>query len=129
MPRLASLLLLVASALAFSACDSDDPADSALAEAEANLGAWTWIDVEGSVCRDGSATGIGVRLQDGADDLVIYLEGGGACFNGVTCATNPSRQTEPSTSIQVQAPRLASASARALSAGSSESQAENARAL
>ncbi|MEM6286811.1 MAG: pectin acetylesterase-family hydrolase, partial [Bacteroidota bacterium] len=51
---------------------------------------WTWIDVEGSVCRDGSATGIGVRLQDGADDLVIYLEGGGACFTGVTCATNPS---------------------------------------
>nr|WP_276604062.1 pectin acetylesterase-family hydrolase [Nannocystis pusilla] len=39
------------------------------------------------MCRDGSTTGIGVRYGAG-DDLVIYFEGGGACFNSDTCALN-----------------------------------------
>ena len=77
--------------LTLSACDSGsgiDP-DGPLGEAVANIGQWTFLDVEGSTCRDGSDTGIGVRLQPGADDLMIYLEGGGACFNGATCNGNP----------------------------------------
>ena len=88
MPRL-SLFALALAALTLTSCDSSEP-DGPLVEAEANLGTWTWIEVEGSVCRDGSPTGIGVRLQEDADDLVIYLEGGGACFNAETCAANPS---------------------------------------
>ncbi|WP_412069680.1 pectin acetylesterase-family hydrolase [Rubrivirga sp. IMCC43871] len=89
--RLLTAAALVATLFALPACDSgESEIDGPLAEAQANLGQWTFIDVEGSVCRDGSATGIGVRLQEGADDLVIYLEGGGACFNGATCTTNPS---------------------------------------
>ena len=60
-------------------------------EAEANLGQWTWIDVAGAQCRDGSATGLGVRLQENADDLVIFMEGGGACFNDPTCSQNRAR--------------------------------------
>ena len=88
MTRLRSLVVLAALALTVSACDSSGE-EGLLADAEANLGQWTWIDVAGSQCRDGSSTGIGVRLQDGAADLAIYLEGGGACFNGATCATNP----------------------------------------
>ncbi len=47
---------------------------------------WTWIDVPGARCRDGSKTGFGVRLNPGSDKVYIYLEGGGACFNGATCA-------------------------------------------
>lgn len=54
------------------------------------MGNWTWIPVDGARCRDGSSTGIGVRLQEGATGLLIYLEGGGACFNDLTCTTNPS---------------------------------------
>jgi hypothetical protein len=50
---------------------------------------WTWIGVDGTQCRDGSPTGIGVYLT-GSDKLVIYLEGGGACFSGATCYVNPS---------------------------------------
>lgn len=93
MLRFRSLAFLAALLLVLPACDSSEP-DGPLADAEANVGQWTFIDVEGSQCRDGSPTGIGVRLQDGADDLVIYLEGGGACFNGLTCATNPSSFSE-----------------------------------
>jgi uncharacterized surface protein with fasciclin (FAS1) repeats len=59
-----------------------------LANAIANLGEWFFIETEGARCRDGSATGFGVRLQESAENLMIYLEGGGACFNDVTCAQN-----------------------------------------
>jgi hypothetical protein len=50
---------------------------------------WTWYDVEGSICRDGSPTGVGLRVDD-PKRLAIYLNGGGACFNDLTCASNPS---------------------------------------
>jgi hypothetical protein len=89
--------------LALSACDSGSSIDEdgPLAEAVANIGQWTFLDVEGSMCRDGSATGIGVRLQEDADDLMIYLEGGGACFNGVTCQSNPSSFSEANFNARV----------------------------
>ena len=61
-----------------------------LAEAAANPGTWTFVETEGAKCRDGSDTGFGVRLQEGAENLMIYLEGGGACFNQATCSQNPS---------------------------------------
>ena len=49
---------------------------------------WTWVDFPNSKCQDGSPTGIGVSPSNtGSDRLVIYLEGGGACFNDLTCAT------------------------------------------
>ncbi|WP_420455406.1 pectin acetylesterase-family hydrolase [Rubrivirga sp.] len=93
MSRFRSLAALAGLLLVLPACDSSEP-DGPLAEAQANVGQWTFIDVEGSQCRDGSPTGIGLRLQEGADDLVIYLEGGGACFNALTCATNPRSFSE-----------------------------------
>lgn len=51
--------------------------------------AWTWYDVEGSICRDGSPTGIGLRVKD-PKRLAIFMTGGGACFNDITCGPNPS---------------------------------------
>ena len=90
--RALRLLAIGIGLCALSACDSpgDTPDPGVFAEAEANPGQWTFIDVEGAQCRDGSATGFGIRLQEGADDLLIYLEGGGACFNSTTCGSNPS---------------------------------------
>ena len=55
----------------------------------APAGAWRWVPVDGAVCRDGSATGLFVKFSDASKDLMIYLEGGGACFNGETCAFTP----------------------------------------
>jgi hypothetical protein len=51
---------------------------------------WTWVDFPGAHCRDGSPTGIGVNWETGSDKLVIFLEGGGACFSPQSCAGNPS---------------------------------------
>ncbi|WP_373048373.1 pectin acetylesterase-family hydrolase [Vulgatibacter sp.] len=55
---------------------------------------WTWVPIEGNRCRDGSETGIGVYRDPAATRLVIYLEGGGACFNQLSCSTNPANYDE-----------------------------------
>lgn len=45
---------------------------------------WTWVNIEGSVCDDGTPTGIGVELTD-SPNLMVFLMGGGACWNYSTC--------------------------------------------
>lgn len=52
---------------------------------EAPRNEWTWIDVDGMKCGNGSSSGIGVNLTDESDDVLIFLEGGGACWDGYTC--------------------------------------------
>ncbi|WP_394821172.1 pectin acetylesterase-family hydrolase [Pendulispora albinea] len=51
---------------------------------------WTWIPVPEAKCRDGKPTGMGVRLKPGSKKLFIYLQGGGACFNGASCGLTAS---------------------------------------
>ena len=46
---------------------------------------WTFIDVEGAKCADGSATGIGVNLVPGSKEFFIYMQGGGACTSADNC--------------------------------------------
>jgi Pectinacetylesterase len=53
---------------------------------------WTWVPFPESRCRDGSSTGIGVRRHPGSNQLVIYLEGGGACFHDASCLINDPLQ-------------------------------------
>jgi hypothetical protein len=55
---------------------------------------WKFVPIEGAICRDGSATGIGVNVNPDSKNLMIYLEGGGACFNALTCGGNPSSFSE-----------------------------------
>jgi hypothetical protein len=50
----------------------------------ATPGTWTWVDVPGSVCNDGSPTGFAINVQD-TSDLFIFFEGGGACWDYLTC--------------------------------------------
>src|SRR5438045_3078067 len=49
---------------------------------------WTWVPFAGARCRDGSTTGVGVRVHPGATRLAIYFEGGGACFHDASCVIN-----------------------------------------
>ncbi|MCC6996921.1 MAG: esterase [Deltaproteobacteria bacterium] len=102
---------LVAATLCFvPACgstagdDSSDasPADAAITDAatasdgarpDADLGApitapdrtWTFIPFPDSSCDDGTPTGIGVSLVAGAPGVLIYLNGGGECYDYNTC--------------------------------------------
>jgi hypothetical protein len=50
------------------------------------VGRWSWFDVPGAICGDGSQTGVGVNMGTGTD-LVIILDGGGLCWNQLTCTT------------------------------------------
>jgi hypothetical protein len=52
---------------------------------------WTYFAIEGTVCRDGSPAGIAINPVAGSKKLMVYLEGGGACFNAATCSKNPSK--------------------------------------
>src|SRR5689334_20606686 len=45
---------------------------------------WTFVPIEGAVCDDGTPTGIGVYLTDNPN-LLVFLMGGGACWNYSTC--------------------------------------------
>ncbi len=48
---------------------------------------WTFVDFPDAFCMNGTATGIGVNINPASTQLVIYLEGGGACFDPLSCAT------------------------------------------
>jgi hypothetical protein len=55
---------------------------------------WVWTPVEGAKCRDGSATGFAVNLASPpSTNLVIYLEGGGACVDEFFCGAFASPET------------------------------------
>jgi hypothetical protein len=47
-------------------------------------GEWNWIDFPEASCIDGRPAGIGVRYGI-SDEVVIFFEGGGGCFNAATC--------------------------------------------
>jgi hypothetical protein len=68
--------------------DLPDEPDEPLYDGEplplAPPGQWNWIDVPQATCIDGSPTGIGVRYGI-SDEVVIFFEGGGGCFNEATC--------------------------------------------
>jgi hypothetical protein len=64
------------------------PADMVLHPAppiEAPSETWTWIPVEGSACGNGSTAGIGVNLTQRSNRVLIYLQGGGGCWDALTC--------------------------------------------
>ncbi len=50
---------------------------------------WLWVEFPDARCRDGSTTGLWLRRGEG-EGLIIFFEGGGACFNALTCANNPA---------------------------------------
>lgn len=46
---------------------------------------WTWVPFEDAHCANGSPTGIGVSLSSTSSHVLIYMMGGGACWNELTC--------------------------------------------
>jgi hypothetical protein len=78
-------LLLAASIALVAACGDDSPSDSAApSPAPLPAGVWSWIDLPGTACSDGSQTGIAVNPGP-RSDLLVFLDGGGACWDALTC--------------------------------------------
>lgn len=46
---------------------------------------WTWVPFDGAFCGNGTTTGIGVNPTNKSKKLVIYMMGGGACWDDLTC--------------------------------------------
>lgn len=94
--------------LGLSACDEaalspdagpDSPSDAGRSQPRPDAGiafgealtaprdeAWHFIAFPDTHCADGSPAGIAVNLTSKSNDLVYFLEGGGNCWNAVTCA-------------------------------------------
>jgi len=75
--------LLLAAALV--ACSQEDDGARGPRPIEGlATGAWSWVPIEGAACEDGSPTGVAVSPGPGPD-LVFFLNGGGACWDWLTC--------------------------------------------
>ncbi len=61
------------------------PLGAALAEADLPLERWAFLPFDDAICADGSTTGLAVNRGSGPD-LVVFLDGGGACWDYATCA-------------------------------------------
>ncbi len=94
MRALALLGLLAACGHSARGDDSGDANEPADASADAPAapapfttpeGTWTWLDVPGMLCGNNTPTGIGVNLSTTSPDVVVYFEGGGACWDVATC--------------------------------------------
>lgn len=61
--------------------DATSPATAITAPDET----WTWVPFVDSACANGQPTGIAVNLTHRSQDAIIFLMGGGACWDGITC--------------------------------------------
>ena len=84
--------IVVLSQIAVAAEPAADGKDnnSQFSKAISAEGEWAWIPRDDTFCRDGSTTGIGLRLLPDAKAVMIYLQGGGACYDAQSCAENKS---------------------------------------
>lgn len=46
---------------------------------------WTWVPVPGSRCINNTETGFGVNIDPASTKLIIFMNGGNACFNVGSC--------------------------------------------
>ncbi len=65
-----------------------NPNGNANALPTAPVGEWRWY--EGGTCRNGTSAGFGYRYGT-SNNLMIYFQGGNACFNQSTCSATPQQ--------------------------------------
>jgi hypothetical protein len=61
---------------------------------------WTWVPFPDSSCNDGTSVGIGINPSPTGSNLLVYLNGGGACWDAFTCLVVKSATLGPYTSTQ-----------------------------
>ncbi len=61
-----------------------DPQDP-IATLPDELETWRFIPVDGMICANGQQSGFFANFTEASDDLVVYLLGGGICYDDVSC--------------------------------------------
>ncbi len=90
--------------LVLGACAStSDTASPATIDVAKNT--WTFVPFSDALCNDGTSTGIGVYKTD-SPNLIIYLQGGGACWDYSTCFTLHTATHGPYQDAQFQTTRV-----------------------
>ncbi|MEM6784142.1 MAG: pectin acetylesterase-family hydrolase, partial [Bacteroidota bacterium] len=95
------VFLLLLTAVTLAACSSPitpeaepvglfDDVDYLPSLASSQASDWQFLQPSGMQCRDGSRTGFGLRRRSGSPNLLILLQGGGACYDFLSCLTNPN---------------------------------------
>lgn len=75
-------LLVVSATAGCSSPDETEP-DSRIIVADANV--WSWVPFDDAFCGTGTTTGLGINPSDASDELLIYFQGGGVCYDQNTC--------------------------------------------
>lgn len=73
-----------------AASSPESGADSGIAPGQpitAPAEQWTFVPFPDAFCGNGSSTGIGINPTTKSSRVLIYLEGGGACWSALTCFT------------------------------------------
>ncbi|MFT3923732.1 MAG: pectin acetylesterase-family hydrolase [Myxococcales bacterium] len=83
-------LLGLALVSAVAACgDSPDSDGDTMGEEQPFDRKWDTMQFPDAFCRDGSNASILISKNPNSKNLMIFLEGGGACYDDLTCLANP----------------------------------------
>lgn len=65
--------------------ESQSSSPPSLEAVDAQPGQWSFEAFPATKCMNGGSAGIGTNLGSQRDKVLIYMEGGGACFDFITC--------------------------------------------
>lgn len=77
--------------------DGCRPDCTSVAPIQAEPMTWQYFEIPGTKCIDGTPAGFSVNINPASSKLAIYLEGGGACFNGYCDSLFNRGPNQPST--------------------------------
>lgn len=63
---------------------------------------WTWVDFPESQCMTGTPFGIGINPSSTSDEVMIFFEGGNACFNLASCAVTANKDGYDATTFAAE---------------------------
>jgi hypothetical protein len=100
------LAVLTALALVGAGCDQEpidqpgeQPGETPISTPQ---NTWSWVDFSNSTCDEGTPTGLGANLSD-SKNLLLFFNGGGACWDAVTCLQLNTSTHGPFTQTQFDA--------------------------
>lgn len=83
--------VIVLLGVTLTACGDDDTPmdvgsrDAVSPDAATSAPVFEYVPVDGALCANGTPVGMGVSPMEDASTLIVFVNGGGACWDGATC--------------------------------------------